>query len=565
MKKAILGIKVGMTQIFAKDGTLIPVTVVEAGPCTVIRKKTVERDGYSALCVGFGEIREKRVNSPLMGEFEKAGVTCRRYQRELPLESADSYEVGQDIKADMFTQGDWVDVTGKTRGHGFTGVINLWDAINEAVILPVFTAEANAVTRLAQRKGRLGMIALAMVLVLLSNSKRAGIALSIWIVAGVLLSFFPVILRWVLAHGRIGWYCLTGILVAMGLCLFSPFGQQSLIKAEVFVENMASLQRIGDWEWVSEVQRKGMPNLTRLKGFGQFLASSFSEGTIVPTDVNPKVPLAFTAKERSVFYHGFAGPWFGGFGPWFALALLMAAGLLLIRPMLLQGLPRGVGFWMLWLWVPLLLLPGIFSRWIPWMWLFPVLCAVSYDYVVSSARSRSGCSAPRTWWLSSRSIWVHGFGIVTLCVLILNSGVVWGLNVAGHIRSSGILNEQLEFLATQADKPLDVYFKDFPSNRTWLDQVGIPYSPTLAPVPDRWQLRLYRSTTIVFLPAGLCPDDAVVIGGRSVLLRDLASRWDSRGKGDPSWPWIGSSLIEPIKAKNDPIRSGSGRRPKQSQ
>lgn len=415
-------------------------------------------------------------------------------------------------------------------------------------------------------RGRLlEWLALAMVLVLLSNSKRAGIALSIWIVAGVLLSFFPVILRWVFARGRIGWYCLSGILVAMGLCLFSPFGQQSVIKAERFVENMASLQRIGDWEWVSEVQRKGMPNLTRLKGFGQFFASSISEGTIVPTDVNPKVPLAFTARERSVFYHGFAGPWFGGFGPWFALALLMAAGLLLIRPMLLQGLPRGVGFWMLWLWVPLLLLPGIFSRWIPWMWLFPVLCAVSYDYVVSSARSRSGCSAPRTWWLSSRSIWVHGFGIVTLCVLILNAGVVWGLNVAGHIRSSGILNEQLGFLATQADKPLDVYFKDFPSNRTWFDQVGIPYSPTLAPVPDRWQLRLYRSTTIVFLPAGLCPDDAVVIGGRSVLLRDLASRWDSRGKGDPSWPWIGSSLIEPIKAKNDPIRSGSGRRPKQSQ
>ncbi|NLG36368.1 MAG: 50S ribosomal protein L3 [Clostridiales bacterium] len=127
MKKAILGIKVGMTQIFAKDGTLIPVTVVEAGPCTVIRKKTVERDGYSALCVGFGEIREKRVNSPLMGEFEKAGVTCRRYQRELPLESADSYEVGQDIKADMFAQGDWVDVTGKTRGHGFAGVIKRWN------------------------------------------------------------------------------------------------------------------------------------------------------------------------------------------------------------------------------------------------------------------------------------------------------------------------------------------------------------------------------------------------------------------------------------------------------
>ncbi|MGI5876985.1 MAG: 50S ribosomal protein L3 [Christensenellales bacterium] len=127
MKKAILGYKVGMTQIFAKDGTVIPVTVIEAGPCTVIRKKTVERDGYSALCVGFGDIREKRVNNPRMGEFEKAGVPCRRYLRELPLENAESYEVGQDIKADIFAEGDWVDVAGRSRGHGFSGVIKRWN------------------------------------------------------------------------------------------------------------------------------------------------------------------------------------------------------------------------------------------------------------------------------------------------------------------------------------------------------------------------------------------------------------------------------------------------------
>lgn len=415
-------------------------------------------------------------------------------------------------------------------------------------------------------KGRLlEWLALAMVLILLSDSKRAGIALSIWILAGVLLSFFPYVLKWSPAKRRIRLYCLGGFLVAIGVLLFLPYGQQAVVKAEHFVEKMASLQRIGDWEWVSEAQRKGMQKLTRLNGFEQFLASSISEGTIVPTDVNPKVPIAFTARERSVYYHGFAGPWFGGFGPWFGLTLFVAAGLLMIRPALLKGLPGGVGFWMLWLWMPLFLLPGIFARWIPWMWLFPVLCAVSYDHVMTCARSCAGCSAPRSWWLSSRSIWVNGLGIVTLCVLILNSGVVWGLNVAGHIRSSGILKEQLVFLATQADKPLDVYFKDFPSNRTWLDQAGIPYSPTLAPVPDRWQLRLYRSTTSVFLPAGQSPDDPVVIEGRSVSLRDLAARWDARGKGDPSWPWIGSSLIEPIKAKKDPIRSSSGRRPKQSQ
>jgi len=127
MKKAILGKKVGMTQVFTEDGTVIPVTVVEAGPCPVVRKKSVERDGYEAVCVAFDPIREKLANKPKKGEFDKAGVGYCRFMRELKLEDCSPYEVGQEIKADAFEEGDIVDVQGKTRGRGFTGVIQRWN------------------------------------------------------------------------------------------------------------------------------------------------------------------------------------------------------------------------------------------------------------------------------------------------------------------------------------------------------------------------------------------------------------------------------------------------------
>lgn len=127
MKKAILGKKIGMTQVFAEDGTVTPVTVVEAGPCTVVRKKTMERDGYEAVCVGFGDIREGLVNKPKAGEFKKAEVAPKRFVREFKFENTAEYEVGQDIKADIFAEGDYVDVSGVSIGHGFTGPIRRWN------------------------------------------------------------------------------------------------------------------------------------------------------------------------------------------------------------------------------------------------------------------------------------------------------------------------------------------------------------------------------------------------------------------------------------------------------
>ena len=123
MKKAILATKVGMTQIFDENGVLVPVTVLQAGPCVVTQVKTADNDGYSAIQVGFGEKKENRVNKPMKGQFDKAGVSYKRFVREFRLEDAESYEVAQEIKADIFAAGEKVDATAISKGKGFQGAI----------------------------------------------------------------------------------------------------------------------------------------------------------------------------------------------------------------------------------------------------------------------------------------------------------------------------------------------------------------------------------------------------------------------------------------------------------
>ena len=123
MKKAILATKVGMTQVFTEDGALIPVTVLQAGPCVVTQVKTVENDGYAAVQVGFADIREKLVNKPRKGQFDKAGVSYKRYIREFRFENAEDYKVADEIKADIFAAGDKVDATAISKGKGFQGAI----------------------------------------------------------------------------------------------------------------------------------------------------------------------------------------------------------------------------------------------------------------------------------------------------------------------------------------------------------------------------------------------------------------------------------------------------------
>ncbi|MBP3345389.1 MAG: 50S ribosomal protein L3 [Clostridia bacterium] len=127
MKKAIVGKKLGMTQVFTPEGVVIPVTVVEAGPCPVVQVKNNETDGYSALVVAFDKQKAQRVNKPMTGAFKKAGIDTYRFVKELKLDNASEYTLGQEIKADIFAEGDKVDVIGTTRGRGFTGVIQRWN------------------------------------------------------------------------------------------------------------------------------------------------------------------------------------------------------------------------------------------------------------------------------------------------------------------------------------------------------------------------------------------------------------------------------------------------------
>jgi len=123
MKKAILTTKIGMTQVFGENGALVPVTVLQAGPVYVTQVKTVENDGYNAIQVAYGDIRESLVNKPLKGHFAKAGVKVKRFLRELRVENAADYKVGQEIRADIFAAGDKVDATARSKGKGYQGAI----------------------------------------------------------------------------------------------------------------------------------------------------------------------------------------------------------------------------------------------------------------------------------------------------------------------------------------------------------------------------------------------------------------------------------------------------------
>ena len=127
MNKAIIGRKLGMTQVFSADGKVIPVTVVEAGPCPVVQLKTVEKDGYQAVKLGFDEVKEGDLNKPELGQFKKAGVAPQKVLKEFRLQDVAAYEIGKTVTVDTFAAGDKVDVVGTTKGHGFSGVIKRWN------------------------------------------------------------------------------------------------------------------------------------------------------------------------------------------------------------------------------------------------------------------------------------------------------------------------------------------------------------------------------------------------------------------------------------------------------
>jgi len=127
MQKGIIGKKLGMTQLFDQKGNVVPVTVIEAGPCVVVQKKTIENDGYEAIQVGYGELKASKVNSPMKGHFAKGDVAPKKVLREFRLEDCSAVNVGDIIKADVFAEGDAIDVIGKSKGKGYAGVIKRWN------------------------------------------------------------------------------------------------------------------------------------------------------------------------------------------------------------------------------------------------------------------------------------------------------------------------------------------------------------------------------------------------------------------------------------------------------
>ena len=127
MEKAIIGKKVGMTQIFDEAGHVIPVTVIEAGPCTVVQKKTEEKDGYSAVQLGYEDVAEKKLTKPELGHLKKAGVAPKKVLKEFKLNNADALNVGDEVKADVFAAGDHIDVVGVSKGKGYAGTIKRWN------------------------------------------------------------------------------------------------------------------------------------------------------------------------------------------------------------------------------------------------------------------------------------------------------------------------------------------------------------------------------------------------------------------------------------------------------
>ena len=126
MKKGIIGKKLGMTQIFLEDGSVVPVTVIEAGPCVVAQKKTVETDGYDAVQLAFGDVKEKHMTKAEIGHFKKAGVEAKKHLKEFRLDNASEMNVGDVVSADTFAAGEKVDITGITKGHGYTGTVKRW-------------------------------------------------------------------------------------------------------------------------------------------------------------------------------------------------------------------------------------------------------------------------------------------------------------------------------------------------------------------------------------------------------------------------------------------------------
>lgn len=296
-----------------------------------------------------------------------------------------------------------------------------------------------------------------------------------------------------------------------------------------------------------------VPHLASLSGPFQFFAAVLSEGTMVPTDISLKIPFSFTQKEFDLYYHIFTAPWFGGFGPWYGISLFLLFGIFCWNlPSLLRG---NLMFRTCWPWIVFLLgilwlMPPFYPRWIPFLWVLPMLLYLPLEMGFRSTQTASDNGRRNS--LSRVSLFDIRMGTITwvflsrmlIFVLLLNSSTLLCLNIAGHVRSSAVIREQLEFIQKRLPEPVTVCFVDFASNRDWLDSAGIEWVFD----PYGWQADNYmilgRTNTYVLLNE-VDPDEAFTVGGKQwESIYEWRDSMNQRLGRRPEWnAWIRDTIV----------------------
>ena len=390
-------------------------------------------------------------------------------------------------------------------------------------------------------------VLLVFLIVLLVGSKRSGLGF-----AGILLFWTLGVacsrLRPTKQNLRYGMFLLCGL---MGFCILLLWGPTQLHQKIPY--QWDQILKVNDLEYLlgSEAVSK-LPRLDSLHGGFQYLAVILSPTSMEMRDSAVQPPFVFGQDELDVYFHIFAAPWFGGFGPWYAEALLLMSLSLLMAPRnRLIATWSSIVPWMLFLMVLLWLMPAIFPRWIPFLWLLPFFCFLWTHAEIEAILPSSGSEAVR---LKSRSpervinllrgsrFWGYvswlGMGVLAINVMMLLL-----LNILGHFRASAVVQEQIEFAHAYLSKPLHVSYAEFPSNRDWLDRKHIAWKRVDGVSERNSSLTLGRTTTRIWFDRDAI-DEPFVVGGRTwESLEEWGNALDRRLGRRGDWnAWIPASL-----------------------
>lgn len=410
------------------------------------------------------------------------------------------------------------------------------------------------------KKGRWQvLLGFALSLILMVGAKRSGLAFAAVLIVMVIIIRFTrnPFSKAALAYVGIGIVGIFGVFLSGQLLgLWKTHGVFPYKLEQILNVNQMSHLFPGDL-------LEKVPNLASLNGPIQFLATVLSEGTMIPTDVSLKLPFSVSKQEFDLYFHVFTAPWFGGFGPWYGHCLLMLL-LTFIFSLVWKNaswwkssvFPPWILFLILILWV----MPPFYPRWIPFLWILPFLILFSILIqekgeieVVTSTSSRN---------LSTRFVnlrpgsafWIS-LGKLAMAMLVLNSTGLLFLNIAGHIRASGVVHEQIEFAETYLPKPVKVSFIDFASNRDWLDSSKIDWIL----VEKGWKtpncMVLARTNTYIVLE-GIDPDKPFVVGGKEWASVEQWTESMNRRIGLRSdWgAWIKKTVIIRRRDKLNPVQ-----------